>query len=58
MHEFFYTDYAARRIGHHAHSRFVAPDWRGFGGSSGDALTYWFPDYLADLDHLLMHYSP
>ena len=36
----------------------VAPDWRGFGGSSGDASAYWFPDYLADLDHLLMHYSP
>lgn len=36
----------------------VAPDWRGFGKSSGGAPAYWFPDYLADLDHLLCHYSP
>jgi pimeloyl-ACP methyl ester carboxylesterase len=36
----------------------VAPDWRGFGGSSGGGLGYWFPDYLADLDRLLRHYSP
>jgi pimeloyl-ACP methyl ester carboxylesterase len=37
----------------------IAPDWRGFGlsqRSGGD--TYWFPDYLADLDALLRHYSP
>lgn len=36
----------------------VAPDWRGFGlsGRSGD--TYWFPDYLGDLDRLLAHCSP
>lgn len=37
----------------------VAPDWRGFGLS--DAATqdsFWFPDYLADLDALLDHYSP
>jgi pimeloyl-ACP methyl ester carboxylesterase len=36
----------------------VAPDWRGFGRTGGGALAYWFPDYLADLDHLLGHYSP
>jgi len=36
----------------------VAPDWRGFGRSSGGAPAYWFPDYLADLDHLLAYYSP
>lgn len=36
----------------------VAPDWRGFGGSTGGARGYWFPDYLADLDRLLHHYSP
>ena len=37
----------------------IAPDWRGFGLSerSGDD-TYWFPDYLADLDLLLDHYAP
>jgi pimeloyl-ACP methyl ester carboxylesterase len=37
----------------------IAPDWRGFGLSdrSGDD-TYWFPDYLADLDAILRHYSP
>jgi pimeloyl-ACP methyl ester carboxylesterase len=38
-----------------AHDRFVvALDWRGFGltdAAAGDS--YWFPDYLADLDALL-----
>jgi pimeloyl-ACP methyl ester carboxylesterase len=32
----------------------IAPDWRGFGlTDSAAADTYWFPDYLADLDALL-----
>ena len=32
----------------------IAPDWRGFGLSDRPAAdTYWFPDYLADLDALL-----
>lgn len=32
----------------------LAPDWRGFGGSTGPATDqYWFPDYLGDLDALL-----
>ena len=32
----------------------IAPDWRGFGLSdTPKADTYWFPDYLADLDALL-----
>ncbi len=32
----------------------LAPDWRGFGRTlTPDADTYWFPDYLADLDALL-----
>ena len=32
----------------------IAPDWRGFGRSQGPAVdSYWFPDYLADLDALL-----
>lgn len=37
----------------------IAPDWRGYGHSenSRDGV-YWFPDYLADLDALLTHYSP
>ncbi len=35
----------------------VAPDWRGFGGSQTDAVAFWFPDYLADLDRLLDLYS-
>lgn len=37
----------------------IAPDWRGYGLTDwpkGD--NYWFPDYLADLDFLLDHYSP
>ncbi|MDB5999709.1 MAG: alpha/beta hydrolase [Rhizobacter sp.] len=38
-----------------AHDRWViAPDWRGFGLSeSPQAQSYWFPDYLADIDALL-----
>ncbi len=36
----------------------VAPDWRGFGESTSEAVAFWFPDYLADLDDLLLHYSP
>jgi pimeloyl-ACP methyl ester carboxylesterase len=33
----------------------IAPDWRGFGRSTPPPGTdsYWFPDYLADLDALL-----
>src|ERR1035437_8181256 len=36
-----------------------APDWSGFGlrGNSG-ADTYWFLDYLGDLDSILQHYAP
>lgn len=31
-----------------------APDWRGYGMTDwGKSDCYWFPDYLADLDHLL-----
>jgi pimeloyl-ACP methyl ester carboxylesterase len=37
----------------------VAPDWRGFGLTEAPPCdNYWFPDYLADLDFLLDHYSP
>ena len=39
----------------------IAPDWRGFGltRTAGPAPdSYWFPDYLADLDALLDHYAP
>jgi pimeloyl-ACP methyl ester carboxylesterase len=37
----------------------IAPDWRGYGlTESPHADNYWFPDYLADLDFLLDHYSP
>ncbi|MGB0129784.1 MAG: alpha/beta hydrolase [Rhodocyclaceae bacterium] len=36
----------------------VAPDWRGFGQSTWTGGPYWFPDYVADLDVLLDHYSP
>ena len=32
----------------------IAPDWRGFGRTEAPgADTYWFPDYLGDLDALL-----
>jgi pimeloyl-ACP methyl ester carboxylesterase len=37
----------------------IAPDWRGFGlTASGGADTFWFADYLADLDHLLDQLCP
>ena len=37
----------------------IAPDWRGYGKTSGGgADNFWFPDYLADLDFLLDHYAP
>lgn len=38
--------------------RIVAPDWRGFGLSEWNNDAYWFPDYIADLDAVLLHYSP
>ena len=43
--------------------RIIAPDWRGFGQTpsspaGGQADSYWFADYLADLDFLLDHYAP
>ena len=38
----------------------IAPDWRGFGRTGTQEATdsYWFADYLADLDFLLDHYAP
>jgi len=37
----------------------IAPDWRGYGLTESPGTdNYWFPDYLADLDFLLDHYSP
>jgi len=37
----------------------IAPDWRGFGQTQVPGVdTFWFPDYLADLDALLDHYAP
>ncbi len=37
----------------------IAPDWRGYGLTQGPATdNYWIPDYLADLELLLDHYSP
>lgn len=38
--------------------RVIAPDWRGYGDSEWLGRPYWFPDYYADLDALLAHYSP
>lgn len=39
--------------------RVIAPDWRGFGLTQwSGADSYWFPDYVADLDRLLAHFSP
>ena len=37
----------------------VAPDWRGYGLTDrGGSDSYWFPDYLADLDRILAHFQP
>ena len=37
----------------------IAPDWRGFGLTQfSGADTYWFADYMGDLDAVLSHYSP
>ena len=37
----------------------IAPDWRGFGLTKSIGCdSYWFPDYLGDLDAILQHYSP
>lgn len=39
--------------------RVLAPDWRGFGETDRPrADTYWFPDYLGDLDALLDAFAP
>jgi len=37
----------------------IAPDWRGYGLTDwSGADSYWFPDYLGDLDFLLDHFTP
>jgi pimeloyl-ACP methyl ester carboxylesterase len=36
----------------------IAPDWRGFGLTQHASGGYWYPDYLADLEAMLDHYSP
>jgi len=37
----------------------VAPDWRGYGLTQWSGSdSYWFGDYLGDLEFLLEHYSP
>lgn len=37
----------------------IAPDWRGYGLSDwGGQDTYWFPDFIADLDAILEHFEP
>ena len=38
--------------------RLIAPDWRGFGWSAERARSYWFPDYLADLEAMIAIFSP
>jgi len=37
----------------------LAPDWRGYGLSQWAGTdTYWFPEFIADLEHLLDHFQP
>lgn len=39
--------------------RVIAPDWRGFGLTQWtESDTYWYADYLADLDMILEHFQP
>ena len=53
----FVVDALARAEG--AQRYVLAPDWRGFGGtSSGGGDSYWFPDYLGDLDALADALAP
>ena len=37
----------------------ISPDWRGFGLTDAGAVeSFWYPDYLADLDALIDHFQP
>ncbi len=36
----------------------IAPDWRGFGQTAWQGDSYWFADYLGDLDAILDYYAP
>jgi pimeloyl-ACP methyl ester carboxylesterase len=37
----------------------IAPDWRGYGLTDWAGQdTYWFPDFIADLDAILDHFEP
>ena len=37
----------------------ISPDWRGFGLTDvGEVDTFWYADYLADLDALVDHFQP
>lgn len=37
----------------------IAPDWRGFGQTENSgADSYWFADYIGDLDAILEYYAP
>ena len=38
--------------------RLIAPDWRGFGLTEVQTDSFWFPDYLGDLDFLLDALAP
>jgi pimeloyl-ACP methyl ester carboxylesterase len=43
----------------HSGRHIIAPDWRGYGlTTAAPTDNYWYPDYMADLDFLLDHYSP
>jgi len=52
----FVVDELARLEGERRHV--VAPDWRGFGRSASGADSFWFLDYLGDLDALLGVLAP
>lgn len=47
------TEFAQQRL-------IIAPDWRGFGRTRAPAGadSFWFPDYVADLDALVQHFAP
>jgi pimeloyl-ACP methyl ester carboxylesterase len=54
--QFLVDDFSAEFFAAH---HIVALDWRGYGLTDRPQTDcYWFPDYLADLDHIVDHLSP
>lgn len=59
----FVVDAMAQQTSAKPNRHIIAPDWRGYGlttlaASGAQADSYWFADYLADLDAIIDHISP